>query len=125
MKRFTVLSHVISTDNWFSNSSIFGKWGLILMQLSFSFLESSAIFTDLSLFTVVTTGDTKQSSSTSFIFSNCSDLLLFLVPVRHLLEGVVVLVLLFVKSDSVLVLIGCLSRCLLSFHCSRISPEIC
>ena len=56
---------------------MFGICGLILMQLSFSFRESNAVFTDLTLFTVITTGDTKQSSSTSFIFSQCPDLISF------------------------------------------------
>ena len=51
--------------------------GLILMQLSFNFRESSAIFTDLSLFTVITIGDTKQSSSTSLFFSRCPDFINF------------------------------------------------
>ena len=56
---------------------MFGICSLILMQLPFSFRESSAIFTDMSLFTVITTGDTKKSSSTSFIFSKCPDLFNF------------------------------------------------
>ena len=56
---------------------MFGMCGLILTQLSFSFREFSAIFTDLSFFTVITTGDTKQSSSTSFIFSKCPALISF------------------------------------------------
>ena len=56
------------TEIWFNSSSIFGMWSLILIQMSFNFLESNAIFTDLSLFTVITTGDTKQSSSTLLIF---------------------------------------------------------
>ena len=50
---------------------MFGKCGLRLIQLSFSFRESSAIFTDLSFFTVIITCDTKQSSSTLFTFSRC------------------------------------------------------
>ena len=36
-------------------------WGLISMQLLINFRESNAIFTDLSLFTVITTVKTKQS----------------------------------------------------------------
>ena len=51
--------------------------GLILMQVSFSFHESNAIFTDVSLFSDITTGDTRQSSSTSFIFSRCPDSISF------------------------------------------------
>ena len=43
------------------------------MQLSFNTLESNAISTDLSLFTVITSGETKQSSSTLLIFSKCPD----------------------------------------------------
>ena len=71
MNNCNARSRVISTDIWFSNSSIFGMCGLRLMQLSFSFQESNAIFTDLTFFTVITTGDTKQSSSTLFTFSRC------------------------------------------------------
>ena len=52
---------------------MFGMCGVIFMQLSTSFLESSAFFTNLSLFTVITTGDMKQVSSTFFIFSECPD----------------------------------------------------
>ena len=68
---------MISTEIWFISSSKFGKWGLILMQLSFSFRAVNAIFTDLSLSKVKTTGDTKQSSSTSFIFSKYPDFINF------------------------------------------------
>ena len=77
MNSCIVRSHVISTKIWYNSSSMFGICGLILMQLSFSFQESNAILTDLSLFTVITAGDTKQSSSTSFIFSKCPDLISF------------------------------------------------
>ena len=47
--------------------------GRILTQLSFNFREFCAIFTDFSFFAVITTGDTKQSSSTSHLFQCTSD----------------------------------------------------
>ena len=57
-----------STEIWFGNSSMFGIFGLIFTELSFIFLETNAIFTDLSFFTMISTGETKQSSSTCFTF---------------------------------------------------------
>ena len=42
-------------------------------QLSFSLRASSAIFTVLSSYTVITTGDTKQSSSIVSSLSRCPD----------------------------------------------------
>ena len=83
-------SRVISTEIWFNSFYIFGIWSLILMRLSFNFRESNAIFTDLSLFTVKTTGDKKQSSSTYFIISRCLDFLASLVHVLHPLVDVAV-----------------------------------
>ena len=62
-----------SVDIWFISSSIFGIWGRFFMQLSLSLRESSAIFTDLSCFTVMTTGETKQSSSIVSNRSRCPD----------------------------------------------------
>ena len=86
MNNYTVWSRMISNGIWFSNFSIFGMRGLILMQLSFSLRESSSIFTDLSLF--ITTGDTKQSSSTSFVISKCPDFINFYSSRPHLLVDV-------------------------------------
>ena len=40
-------SRVISTEIWFKNSSTFGIWVVVLIQLSFRFRESNASFTDL------------------------------------------------------------------------------
>ena len=125
MNNCIVRSRVISTEIWFSSSSIFGICGLILIQLSFSFRESSAIFTDLSLFTVITTGDTKQSSSTSFILSKCPDLISFSNFFLRLLVGVMVPVGLFVLPENVRVSIVFLFRYLLLFRCFQTSPEIC
>ena len=73
MNNCAVRSRVISTEIRFDSYSMFGMCFLILIQLSFNSRESSAIFTDLSLFTVNTTGETKQSSSTLFTFSKCPD----------------------------------------------------
>ena len=63
---------VFSVDIFFNSSSIFEKWSLVFLQLSFSFLEDSAIFTDLTFFAVVTTRETKQFSSTIWIFFQIS-----------------------------------------------------
>ena len=49
--------------------------GLFFMQLSSSFRASRAILTDLSFLTVITTVDTKQSSSIVSNFSKCPDLI--------------------------------------------------
>ena len=68
MNKCIVRSWVISIEIWFNIYSIFGICGLILMQLKFIFRESNAKVTDSSLFMVITTGDTKQSSSTSILF---------------------------------------------------------
>ena len=80
---------------------MFGMCGRTLMQLSFNFRESKAIFTDLSFFTVITTGDTKQSSSTCFTLSKCPDFVSFSIFFRLLLVDEEELVLLFVLPDSV------------------------
>ena len=55
-------------------SSIFGICGLIIMQLSINLIESNGFFIDLFFFTVITTGDKKQSSSKFSVFSRCLDL---------------------------------------------------
>ena len=78
------------------------------MQLSFNFLESSAIFTDLSLFTVMTTGDTDNLRLRLLRFLGVRILLVFLVHVRRLFKDVMVsALLLFVSPNYVQVLIGC------------------
>ena len=82
-----VRSQVISTEILFNNASIFGMCGLFLIQLSFSFRESSAIFTDLSFFTVITTGDTKQSSSKTVSLLSVQFSLVSLIPVLRLFVG--------------------------------------
>ena len=51
--------------------------GLRSIQLSFNFRESSAFSTALSFFTVITTGDTKQFSSTLYTFSKCPTFIIF------------------------------------------------
>ena len=73
---FDIKLRVISTKIWFCSSSISGMCGLIMIDLSFKFLESSALSTDLPLFTIMITSDTKQSSSTS-VFFRCPDLFTF------------------------------------------------
>ena len=62
--------------------------GLFLVQLSFSFRESSATFTDLSLFTVFTTGDTKDLHTHHLSFPNVRIHSVSLVRVLHLLVDV-------------------------------------
>ena len=94
------------------------------MQLPFNFRESNAIFIDLLLFTVITTGDTKQSSSTSF-FLDVRILSASSIRVPHLLVDVGVPIWIFVLLGSVPVSSGCLSRLVLSFCCFQINPEIC
>ena len=104
---------------------MFGMRGLILTQLSFDFRESNANFTDLSVLTVITTGDTKQSRQYPLSSLGVWILLVSLILVLRLLVGVVVPVELFVSPGNVRVVIVSLFRCLLSFHCFRINPEIC
>ena len=87
------------------------------MQLSFSFLESNAILTDLSLFTVTTTGETKHLRLRALLFPSVRFLLVFLTLSRLLLVGVVELVLISVSPDSVPVLAEYLFRCLLLWCC--------
>ena len=96
MDSCSVRSREIPTEIWFSISSLFGMCDLILKQLSYSFRESSAIFTDLLFFTVITIGETKESSSTSLKFLDVWFLLVSLIVVLHLLVGEVVPVWLFV-----------------------------
>ena len=55
MNNWVVVSRVISTAIWFNDPSKFGICGPRFIQLSLSFRESSATFTDLSFFTVITT----------------------------------------------------------------------
>ena len=50
---------------------MFGIVAFLFMQYSFSFLESSAIFTDLSFSIVITAGETKQFSVVLSAFSRC------------------------------------------------------
>ena len=52
---------------------MFGMCGLFLIQLLFKLRASSAILTVLSFFTVITTRDTKQSSSIVSNLSECPD----------------------------------------------------
>ena len=51
------------------NSSIFGICAFRFTVISFTFMESSAIFIDLSFFTVITAGLTKQFLVISVAFS--------------------------------------------------------
>ena len=51
-------------------TSIFGICAFLLLVISFNFLESRAIFTDLSFFIVITAGLTKQFSIEVFKFFN-------------------------------------------------------
>ena len=70
---------VVSVDICFINFSMFSMCGLFLLQLSFGLLELIAIFSDLSFFTVITTGDTKQSSSKFYFFFYVSGLIILLL----------------------------------------------
>ena len=70
----------ISVDLCFSNSSIFGIHGLNFMQLSFNFPEFNANFSDLSLTTFITAGDTEHSFSTFCTFSKCPDSFRLFIP---------------------------------------------
>ena len=125
MNNCSVRSRVISTDSWFSNSSIFGICGLRLMQLSFSFRESNAIFTDLSFFPVITTGDTKQSSSTLFTFSKCPSFINFSNsrPTSSCRCSGIGLV--FISPGSVRASVVCLFRYLLLSGCFQKGPGTC
>ena len=69
----------ISVEIRFIKSSMFGIFGRRLMQLSFNFRESNAIFTVLSFFTVITAGEIKVFSGTSSSFSMCPDFINFLI----------------------------------------------
>ena len=77
MTKCTVRLRVISTKMGYNSSSIFDIWGLILMQLSFSFRESNAIFTNLSLLTVMIIDVAKQLLSTSFVVSRIPNFISF------------------------------------------------
>ena len=62
-----------SAEVWFCISSIFGMRGSIFIQLSFSFSEPNAKFTDLSFVTVIATGDSSfMNFSNSLPSSSCS-----------------------------------------------------
>ena len=119
MNSCNVRSRVISTKIWFNSSPIFGMCGLRLMQLSFSFRESSAIFTDLSFVTVITTGDTKQYSSTLFTFSRCPAFISFSSSRPTLLVGVTGSVLLCVSPVNVQVSVVYFLRYLLLSGCKK------
>ena len=69
------------------------------MQRLFCFLESSALFTALSLFTAVTIGDTEQSSSTMLVacFLDVPPSLFSLILSPHLFANVLELAMRFFK----------------------------
>ena len=79
----------------------------LFLQLSFSFLESNAIFTDLSFFTVITTGETKLLHIHVLLSPGVRFLLVSPIFSRRLLVDVMGSVLLFVSPDSVPVLVEC------------------
>ena len=57
---------VNSVDICNNNSSIIGMYRVIFLQLSFIFLETVSVFLDMSILTIHTAGDKKQSSSIFF-----------------------------------------------------------
>ena len=71
---------------------MFGICAFLLIVASFKFLESSAIFTDLSFFTMMTAGLAKQSSVISVALSKYPFLLVFLILPQLGFEGELVLV---------------------------------
>ena len=102
--------------------------GLRLTQLSFSFRDSSAVFSDLSFFTFFTTGDIKQSSSTLFTFSKSPGFISFpnsLLTSSCRCSGMSLHFFVFVLPDTVPVSTVWLSRCLLLFRCSHTCPRSC
>ena len=56
---------------WFGKASRFEIGGLIFTEQSFNFLESNAINTDSSFFSISTKRDKKQFSFTLCVFSRC------------------------------------------------------
>ena len=78
------------------------------MQDSFSFRESSAIFTDLSFLIVITAGETKQFSVVLSAFSKCPFSINFSNSFSRFFESVLVLVSPFVVSVLRLFSIECL-----------------
>ena len=75
---------VISVDFGFSSSFFLRISGLFFIQLSFSFPESNAVFTDLSFVTVITPGSTEHSC-TFCIFLRCLDFIGLFVSFSKLL----------------------------------------
>ena len=97
--------------------------GRTLIQVSFIFQESRAILSDLLFFTAITTGDIKQSSSTSFTLPGLQISLIFQFLFRLLLVDGERLVLLFVSPDNVPVSLVCSFQRLLWSYCFWTCPE--
>ena len=74
---FCYLVHLV--DIWLKSFVMFGLSSLIFIQLSFSFLKFSETFITLTFSTVMTTADTKQSSSTIWMLSRCPELITLIV----------------------------------------------
>ena len=69
---------------WFSKSSMFDMCGLMFfLELSLSFLESNAILTNLSFFTVITIGNTEQLLRLLYFFSNIRIEIVYLFLFQH------------------------------------------